>query len=62
MLDQSLNPNTQCKHDQGFGWIAALIFFFIVIIGSFILPTVLIGIVAISFDEATRRGRQLFIT
>ena len=36
-----------------------IVFVFIVIFGGFVLPTVLIGIVTISFDEASRRGREL---
>ena len=34
------------------------LFVFIVIFGGFVLPTVLIGIVTISFDEASRRGKE----
>ena len=32
---------------------------FIIIFGAYVLPTVLIGIVCISFDEATRRAENM---
>jgi Ca2+-binding EF-hand superfamily protein len=49
------NPNMNCKKDKsfGFGWIGAVIISAIVLIGAYVLPTVLIGIVSIKFDEAT---------
>jgi len=59
MVEEASNPVVQCNHDSGQGWIAVFIFFIVVIFGSYILPTVLIGIVAISFDEASRRAEAL---
>ena len=41
------------------GWLGALLMLFIVIFGAFVLPTVLIGIVAISFDEASRKAENV---
>jgi hypothetical protein len=61
LLDEAINPTVQCNHPEGLGWIAAALFLVIVIVGSFILPTVLIGIVAISFDAASRRGALFFV-
>ena len=43
---------------QGMGYVAALYFIFVVVFGGLILPTMLIGIVAISFEESFRRSEQ----
>jgi len=48
-----------CKHSEGSGWFGALMMLIIVIFGAFVLPTVLIGIVAISYDEATRKAANV---
>lgn len=47
---------SQCTDSAALGWFAALVFLLVVVIESFVLPTVLIGVVIVSFDEATRRG------
>ena len=44
---------------NGLGWLAVLIFVFIIIVGAYVLPTVLIGIVVISFEEASRKSSQV---
>jgi hypothetical protein len=41
---------------MGLGYVAALYFVFVVVFGGLILPTMLIGIVAISFEESFRRS------
>ena len=56
ILSEETNPNIQCTQNIGLGWFSAFIFTFIVILCAYILPTTLIGIVIISFDEATKRG------
>jgi len=50
------NPQIRCKDGNsfGYGWVGALIICGIIIIGAYVLPTVLIGIVSIKFDEASR--------
>ena len=48
--------NLRCNQSYALGWLGAFIIAAIVIVGSFVLPTVLIGIVAISFEEATQRA------
>lgn len=40
----------------GLGWLAAVYFVLVVVFGGLILPTMLIGIVAISFEESYRRS------
>ena len=45
--------NRGCTHDYGYGWLGAFLFFVIIVVGSFVMPTVLIGIVSIKFDEAS---------
>ena len=47
-----------CADPAAHGWLAVPVFLFIVVFGSYVLPTVLIGTVAISFDEATKRLAQ----
>ena len=37
------------------GWIAALLLFVIAILGAYVLPTILIGIVSIKFDDESRQ-------
>ena len=44
---------------QGFGWIAAAYFVFMVVLGGLVLPTVLIGIISVAFDDATRLVRPV---
>jgi hypothetical protein len=46
----------RCDNPNALGWLGALLMLVIVILGSFVLPTVLIGIVAISFEEATQKA------
>jgi voltage-gated sodium channel len=53
------NPVTQCKHSYAWGWFGAFVILFIVLTGSYIIPIVLIGIVSIKFDEATKRSSLL---
>jgi len=49
----------RCENPYASGWVGAFFLLFIVIFGSYVLPTVLIGIVAISFEEATRHSANL---
>lgn len=55
----AFKPPAQRRNPQGLGWVGTLILFCVVIFGSYVLPTVLIGIVAISFDEASRRATAI---
>jgi hypothetical protein len=41
------------------GWIVFPIFSGILLIGAYVLPTVLVGIVVVSFDEAQKRGSAI---
>jgi len=43
-----------CDHGHAFGFSAVPILFFIGVVGAYILPTVLVGIVSIKFDIATK--------
>jgi hypothetical protein len=52
--------NNQCNNSQGLGYIAVVIFFFIAIIGAYILPTVLVGIISIKFDVQTVSAFRFF--
>jgi hypothetical protein len=47
-------PHTQCDKSVSFGWIGAFLLFSITLIGSYVLPVVLIGIVLIKFRQARR--------
>ena len=44
---------------DAWGWLCFPAFFFVVIFGGYVLPTVLIGIVSISFDEASNKAEQV---
>ncbi|KAK7233590.1 low voltage-gated calcium channel [Aureococcus anophagefferens] len=46
-----------CNDATAYGWIAVGYFVFIVIIGGLVLPTVLIGIISIAFEESTEEMR-----
>ena len=43
----------ECTNPQPWGWIAALFFVFVVLLGGMVMPTVLIGVISIAFDKAT---------
>jgi len=45
------NNDISCDANKAFGWIGAIIMLFVTIVGAYILPTVLIGVVSIKFDE-----------
>ena len=52
-------PARHCDQPYAAGWLGAFLVLFIIIFGAYVLPTVLIGIVCISFDEATRRAENI---
>ena len=54
-----LRQGSGCVDPQAFGWISAGVFLIIFVFGRYVLPTVLIGIVVISFDQATTAATQL---
>ena len=45
------SSNTPCVNNQAFGWIAALFFVAVVVFGGMVLPTVLVGIISVAFEE-----------
>jgi hypothetical protein len=51
----SADVNLSCENSHPFGWSAAIVFTVVTIIGAFVMPTVLIGVVSIKFDETTSR-------
>jgi len=53
------SPLTSCTDPVALGWIGVFVFFCIIILGAYVLPTVLIGIVVISFEEASRKAEQM---
>ena len=56
------SPGADCKNTYAFGWIGAGILFSIAVIGAYVIPTVLIGIISIKFDESSRYlERQILI-
>ena len=40
---------------NGMGWVAAFYFIVLVIYGGLVIPTVLIGVVAVVFEKSTKR-------
>ena len=55
-------PTTKRRCDpelsSGKGWLAVAFFLFVIVIGGFILPTVLIGVISVAFDESTKMIRD----
>ena len=48
-----------CNADgRGWGWLAVPYFLIVVLIGAMVLPTVLIGVISISFDTVTEQMKQ----
>lgn len=48
------HPGNECTNSDGFGGVAVLMLLVITIVGAYILPTVLIGIVSIKFDDSSK--------
>ena len=46
------------KEDGGLGWLAAIFFVFVCVIGGLIMPTVLIGVISVAFEESTFRIKE----
>ena len=44
--------------DLGLGWLAFLYFFVLVVFGAFVLPTVLVGVISISFEQSTTKVKE----
>lgn len=44
-----------CEDSYGSGWYAALFFVLIVLLGGFIMPTVLVGVISVSFNESAQK-------
>ena len=49
----NLASTSECMDPRALGWLAVPIFLTINILGAYVMPTILIGIVVVSFDEAT---------
>jgi len=51
-------PTMQCDESiRGGGWGMVLAFMLVIVIGAFIIPTLLIGMVSIAFEEASHRTK-----
>ena len=51
-------PGLRCTEPYALGYGGVAIMLGIIVFGAFILPTVLIGIVSVSFEEATRQAHE----
>jgi voltage-gated sodium channel len=49
----TLDGDFACDHPRAFGYLGVLYFLVVVVVGSLILPTMLIGVVAINFEESS---------
>ena len=47
-----------CNDSKGMGWVAVLYFVFVIMLGAMVLPTLLIGVISLSFDETTKKMRD----
>ena len=45
-----------CRNSHAFGWVGVFVFVVIVLIGAYILPIVLVGIIYIKFNEASTKS------
>jgi len=48
------HENSNCESSKAFGGVGALVLILVTILGAYILPTVLIGIVSIKFDHSSK--------
>jgi len=46
----------KCNNPEASGWAGVAVIIIIVLLGAYILPTVLVGIISIKFDEASQYG------
>jgi len=44
----------ECTEPKAWGWLSVPFFLVVIILGAYVLPTVLVGIVSISFEEANK--------
>jgi hypothetical protein len=44
----------ECRDPKAWGWLSVPFFLVVIILGAYVLPTVLVGIVSISFEEANK--------
>jgi voltage-gated sodium channel len=51
-------PAPACSESQGLGWVAALYLVFVCVLGGLIMPTVLIGVISVAFEESTFRIKE----
>ena len=51
----SNDPDHQCENPRAFGYIATLFVGLVVVFGALILPTMLIGVVSIKFEQSTHQ-------
>ena len=55
--DEGTGMARPCTHPRALGWVAALFFLLLVIVGGLVIPTVLIGIISVAFNEAAEAVR-----
>ena len=61
-VEPSVYPVTsndnECTDPFAWGWFAVAYFLLLVVIGGLVLPTVLIGVVAIAFEKSSQKNRK----
>lgn len=50
-LEDGEDKSITCDKSKAFGWIGAFVLLAVTIVGAYVLPTVLIGVVSIKFDD-----------
>jgi hypothetical protein len=53
-LDASGHHPASCQSNHAYGYLAVLVLVFIALLGAYVLPTVLVGVVSITFDKTSR--------
>ena len=51
----------ECQNPRAFGWISALYFCSLILVGAWMLPTVIIGITTIAFAESTEELKEEYV-
>lgn len=44
-----------CNSSKAMGWYAAIFFVLVVVLGGFVMPTVLIGVISIAFEKSSKK-------
>jgi hypothetical protein len=58
-LDTDKYPQSRCDDSRAAGYVGTVALMFVAVVGAYVVPTVLIGIVSIKFDKTTKHMEVL---